>query len=155
MPGVLVVEDDADIAALIAHYLEKSSYSPEVVADGSRALARAREAPPDLVILDLMLPGLNGLEVCRALRADTRTAALPIIMLTARGDESERIFGLDAGDRGRQQRQHAEPGKNAGKRPKVSAEDSVQNRVCGAKDEPAHLPTVSAEVPIFHRVGAH
>jgi len=97
MPAVLVVEDDPDIAALIAHYLEKSGYSSEVVADGSRALTRAREAPPDLIILDLMLPGLNGLEVCRALRADNRTSALPIIMLTARGDESERIFGLDAG----------------------------------------------------------
>jgi DNA-binding response OmpR family regulator len=97
MPGILIVEDDADIAALIAHYLEKSSYSPEVISDGGRALARARETPPDLIILDLMLPGLNGLEVCRALRADNRTASLPIIMLTARGEESERILGLDVG----------------------------------------------------------
>jgi DNA-binding response OmpR family regulator len=97
VPGVLVIEDDVDIAALIAHYLQKSSYSPEIIGDGGRALARAREAPPDLIILDLMLPGLNGLEVCRALRADTRTSALPIIMLTARGEESERVRGLDAG----------------------------------------------------------
>jgi len=67
------------------------------VGDGGRALAAARETPPDLVILDLMLPGLNGLEVCRALRADNRTAALPIVMLTARGEESERILGLDSG----------------------------------------------------------
>jgi DNA-binding response OmpR family regulator len=97
MPGILIVEDDADIAALIAHYLEKSNYSSEVISDGGRALARAREMPHDLVILDLMLPGLNGLEVCRALRADNRTAALPILMLTARGEESERILGLDVG----------------------------------------------------------
>ena len=94
---ILIVEDDGDIAALIAHYLDKAGYASEIAADGSRGLASAREAPPDLVILDLMLPGLNGLEVCKALRQHNRTAALPIIMLTARGEESERILGLDAG----------------------------------------------------------
>jgi two-component system alkaline phosphatase synthesis response regulator PhoP len=94
---VLIVEDDADIAALIAHFLEKTGFGSEIVPDGGRALARARASSPDLVILDLMLPGLNGLEVCRALRADEKTAMLPIIMLTARGEESERIFGLDVG----------------------------------------------------------
>jgi two-component system, OmpR family, alkaline phosphatase synthesis response regulator PhoP len=95
--NVLIVEDDVDIAALIAHYLEKSGFGAETVSDGGRALARVKESPPDLVILDLMLPGLNGLEICRALRTDDRTAALPIIMLTARGEESERILGLDVG----------------------------------------------------------
>ena len=94
---VLIVEDDSDIAALIAHYVEKSGYAVETVADGGRALARVRESAPDLVILDLMLPGLNGLEVCRALRAGDKTATLPIIMLTARGEESERVLGLDVG----------------------------------------------------------
>ena len=94
---ILIIEDDADIAALIAHYLEKAGYASESVSDGGRALATARETPPDLIILDLMLPGLNGLEVCKALRLDNRTAALPIIMLTARGEESERILGLDSG----------------------------------------------------------
>jgi DNA-binding response OmpR family regulator len=94
---VLIVEDDSDIAALISHYLERAGYASECIGDGARALTVARETPPDLVILDLMLPGLNGLEVCRALRADHRTAALPIIMLTARGEESERILGLDTG----------------------------------------------------------
>ncbi len=94
---ILIVEDDRDIAALIAHYLEKAGYTAETVSDGAQALARAAAAPPDLVILDLMLPGLNGLEVCKALRAHTRTTALPIIMLTARGEESERIIGLDSG----------------------------------------------------------
>jgi len=96
-PTVLIVEDDGDIAALIAHFLDKSGFGSEIVSDGGQAMSRAREAKPDLVILDLMLPGLNGLEVCRALRADDNTAALPIIMLTARGEETERIFGLDVG----------------------------------------------------------
>jgi DNA-binding response OmpR family regulator len=97
MARVLIVEDDEDIAALIAHYLEKSGYTAEIMADGGRALIRARETPPDLVILDLMLPGLNGLEICKALRAGSGTATLPIIMLTARGEEAERIAGLDVG----------------------------------------------------------
>jgi DNA-binding response OmpR family regulator len=97
MSRVLIVEDDSDIAALIAHYLDKAGYTSEVVQEGGRALALAREAPPDLVILDLMLPGLSGLEVCKALRADNRTAGIPIVMLTARGEESERILGLDSG----------------------------------------------------------
>jgi DNA-binding response OmpR family regulator len=94
---VLIVEDDPDIAALIAHYREKTGYAAEAIPDGGRALARARQTPPDLIILDLMLPGLNGLEICRALRADDKTAGLPIVMLTARGEEAERILGLDVG----------------------------------------------------------
>ena len=98
MSRILIIEDDADIAALIAHYLEKrGDTAPQTVPDGARALAAARETPPDLVILDLMLPGLNGIEVWRALRLDNRTAALPILMVTARGEESERILGLDSG----------------------------------------------------------
>ena len=97
MPRVLIVEDDADIAALIGHYLEKAGFSSETVSDGGRALAKAKETEPDLIVLDLMLPGLSGLEICKALRADNRTAALPIIMLTALGEESERILGLDTG----------------------------------------------------------
>jgi len=97
MPRVLVVEDDRDIAALITHYLQKGGYTSESVADGGQALTLARASPPDLVILDLMLPTLTGLEICKALRADARTAAVPIVMLTARGEESERILGLDSG----------------------------------------------------------
>jgi two-component system phosphate regulon response regulator PhoB len=97
MSRILIVEDDNDIAALIAHYLDRAGFGSEIVHDGGKALTAARETPPDLVILDLMLPGLNGLEVCKALRFDTRTASLPIIMLTARGEESERILGLDSG----------------------------------------------------------
>ncbi len=97
MSRILIVEDDHDIASLIAHYLHKAGYPGEIVPDGGKALAAARETPPNLVILDLMLPGLNGLEICRALRADPRTASVPIVMLTARGEESERILGLDSG----------------------------------------------------------
>jgi DNA-binding response OmpR family regulator len=97
MSRILIVEDDNDIAALIEHYLEKAGHLSEIVADGGKALLSARETPPDLVILDLMLPALNGLEVCKALRLDNRTAALPIIMLTSRGEESDRILGLDSG----------------------------------------------------------
>jgi two-component system phosphate regulon response regulator PhoB len=94
---VLIVEDDPDIAALIAHFLEKIGVGSEIVGDGRRGLTRARELVPDLIVLDLMLPGLNGLEVCRAVRADEKMASVPVIMLTARGEESERIFGLDMG----------------------------------------------------------
>jgi len=97
MASILIVEDDNDISALIQHYLKKDGYEGEIISDGGRALAAAREKPPDLIILDLMLPGLNGVEVCRALRADNRTASLPIVMVTARGEESERILGLDSG----------------------------------------------------------
>jgi DNA-binding response OmpR family regulator len=97
MARVLIVEDDRDIARLIAHYLQKAGHTAEILADGGRAVLHVRETPPDLVILDLMLPGMSGLEVCRALRADSRTAALPVIMLTARGEESDRIAGLDFG----------------------------------------------------------
>jgi DNA-binding response OmpR family regulator len=97
MARVLIVEDDGDISALIAHYVEKAGYAAETVSDGGHALTRAREIEPDLVILDRMLPGLDGLEICKALRADHRTTALPILMLTARGEESERILGLDVG----------------------------------------------------------
>ncbi|MEO5741499.1 MAG: response regulator, partial [Vicinamibacterales bacterium] len=75
MSRILIVEDDSDIAALIALYVEKGGHGAEIVPDGGRALTAARETPPDLVILDLMLPGLSGLEVCKALRYDNRTAA--------------------------------------------------------------------------------
>src|SRR5687768_6579224 len=94
---VLIVEDDGDIASLLSHYVGKAGFQAETVSDGGRALTLARANPPDLVILDLMLPGLTGLEVCKTLRADQLTAGLPIIMLTARGEESERILGLDMG----------------------------------------------------------
>jgi len=97
MSRILVVEDDADIASLIVHYLSPAGYDSEVVATGSDALAAARRRPPDLIILDRMLPGLDGLEICRALRADVELATVPILMLTARAEEVDRIAGFETG----------------------------------------------------------
>ena len=94
---VLIVEDDRDIADLVALYLGKSGFTTEVIGSGRDALQAIAERSPDLLILDLMLPELDGLEVCRAVRTNERTAALPIIMLTARAEESDRIVGLELG----------------------------------------------------------
>lgn len=91
---VLVVEDDATVSDVVVRYLEREGYEVESVPDGAAALDRAIAEPPDLVLLDVMLPGLDGLEVCRRLRA---VSAVPIIMLTARGEETDRITGLDRG----------------------------------------------------------
>jgi DNA-binding response OmpR family regulator len=97
MTHILVVEDDRDIADLIAHYVQKAGWEPQTIASGDAALAHARQSLPDLVVLDVMLPGLSGLDVCRALRGDAATAAVPIIMLTARAEETDRIVGLEIG----------------------------------------------------------
>jgi DNA-binding response OmpR family regulator len=94
---VLVVEDDPDIAQLVAHYLDKAGFSTELLSSGREALAAMAARPPDLLILDLMLPQVDGLEVCRITRANEATASLPIIMLTARAEESDRIVGLELG----------------------------------------------------------
>jgi phosphate regulon transcriptional regulator PhoB len=94
---VLVVEDEPDIRNLVVHHLTRDGFRCRTAASGPEALARIRTAPPDLVVLDLMLPELNGLEVCRRLRADPATAAVPIIMLTAKTDEVDRIVGLEMG----------------------------------------------------------
>jgi two-component system alkaline phosphatase synthesis response regulator PhoP len=94
---ILVVEDDPDIAELVARYLDKAGFKSERVASGREALRHISARPPDLVVLDLMLPQIDGLEVCRMIRADEKTAGIPIIMLTARAEESERIVGLEIG----------------------------------------------------------
>lgn len=94
-PSVLVVEDDADLAALLALHLEGEGYAVEHVADGALALQRALAGRFDLVVLDLMLPGVGGGEVCRRLRAAGRT--VPVLMVTARGSEDDRVAGLDGG----------------------------------------------------------
>lgn len=94
---ILVAEDDRDIADLIAHYLHKQGWTTHVAGSGDDALAYARRHGADLVILDVMLPGLSGLEVCRALRGDTATAAIPVIMVTARAEETDKIVGLEIG----------------------------------------------------------
>jgi DNA-binding response OmpR family regulator len=94
---ILVVEDDQDIADLLAHYLEKAGHQVTRLSSGKDVMPQLRTAPADLVILDLMLPGMDGLLVCQAMRADPATAGIPVIMLTARGDEAERIAGLELG----------------------------------------------------------
>jgi DNA-binding response OmpR family regulator len=94
---ILVAEDDHDIAELISHYLKKAGWTTHVVPAGDQALAYLRNHPVDVVILDLMLPGMGGLDVCQALRGDKATAGVPVIMLTARADESDRIRGLEIG----------------------------------------------------------
>src|SRR2546430_2014612 len=91
---VLVVEDDPNVAEVVARYLEREGYEVETVADGAEGLSRAIEDPPALGVLDLMLPSVRGLEVCRRLRA---AVPVPVIMLTARGEEADRIAGLELG----------------------------------------------------------
>jgi two-component system alkaline phosphatase synthesis response regulator PhoP len=97
MTRILIVEDDRDIADLVARYLEKAGFSVELLSSGREALTAVAERPPDLLVLDLMLPQVDGLEICRAVRANEKTAAIPIIMLTARAEESDRIVGLEIG----------------------------------------------------------
>ena len=97
MTRVLVVEDDHDIAALVRRYLEKAGFAVDVLDSGRDALAAIEQHPPALVVLDLMLPHVSGLDVCRVVRSNERTATLPIIILTARAEEAERIAGLDIG----------------------------------------------------------
>ena len=95
---ILVVEDESDVANLIKHALERGGgVQVETVASGSAALTSIAASPPDLLILDLNLPGVDGTEVCRLLRAKPASATLPIIMLTARTEESDRVLGLDLG----------------------------------------------------------
>src|SRR5207249_5757399 len=94
---ILIVEDDPDIAELVARYLEKAAFETDRAASGRDALQMIAVNPPALVVLDLMLPHVDGLEICRRLRSDQKTAAIPLIMLTARAEESERIVGLELG----------------------------------------------------------
>src|ERR1700730_3294743 len=91
---ILVVEDDGRLAATLERVLEAEGHDVELAGDGMEALRRAREHPPDLVVLDIMLPGLDGIAVCRRLRA---TARFPILLLTALGGTEERVKGLDSG----------------------------------------------------------
>ena len=97
MPRILVVEDDPDIAELIVHYLRNAGHTTVRLSNGLEVVRHLRGDPADLVILDVMLPGLNGMAVCDAIRAETATAHLPIIMLTARGEEADRVAGLERG----------------------------------------------------------
>ena len=91
---VLIIEDDPTVGEVVARYLKREGYAVEVITDGAAGLRRALAETPDLVVLDLMLPTVGGLEICRRLRA---AAPVPIIMLTARGTEADRIAGLEMG----------------------------------------------------------
>jgi len=94
---VLIVEDERDIRDLVLFHLEREGFQVSSASSGEEALRQVRHASPDLVLLDLMLPAMGGLEVCRKLRQDPATAALPIVMLTAKGDEVDRVLGLELG----------------------------------------------------------
>lgn len=96
-PRVLVVEDEAALSLLLSYNLEAEGFIVERIERGDEAELKLEETPPDLVILDWMLPGVSGLEVCRRLRARDATRTLPVIMLTARGEEAERVRGLAVG----------------------------------------------------------
>lgn len=97
MKKVLIIEDEKDLAELLAFNLEKEGYSAICVFDGKQGLERAGTECPDLILLDLMLPGLAGTEICKALRGDHRTRDIPIIMITAKGDEIDRVVGFEVG----------------------------------------------------------
>lgn len=94
---ILLIEDDENITELVRYNLERSDYEVECTADGEEGLVRATDETPDIVLLDWMLPNLSGLEICRRLRRNPETANVPIIMLTARAEEPDRIRGLETG----------------------------------------------------------
>ena len=94
---VLIVEDEPDIRELVVHHLKRDGYQVSAASSGEEALRQVQAGPPDLVLLDLMMPAMDGLEVCRRLRQDPATAMLPIVMLTAKGDEVDRVLGLEIG----------------------------------------------------------
>jgi len=97
MQRALVVEDDPDIVELVSHYLSRDGWSVETAGDGRLALERLRATDYQLVLLDLQLPGVDGLTICTEARRDPKTRRVPIIMLTARGDETDRVVGLEMG----------------------------------------------------------
>ena len=94
---ILVVDDEEDILKLVDYNLSKEGYRVSCVSSGEAAIAKAKENIPDLIILDLMLPGVDGLEVCRAIRMNTITRKIPIVMLTAKGEEADIVTGLELG----------------------------------------------------------
>src|SRR4030067_2052407 len=94
---ILIIEDEKDIVELIAHYLEKDGFKTISASDGAKGLELVKEKSPDMVILDLMLPKIDGIEVCKRIKADSKSTSIPIIMLTAKGDETDRIIGLELG----------------------------------------------------------
>ena len=94
---ILVVEDEKEIQDLLAHYLRKEGFSPLLASDGETAILKARKEKPDLVLLDILLPNADGLEVLRTIRSDETIGRTPVVMLTAKGDETDRVVGLELG----------------------------------------------------------
>ena len=94
---ILVIDDEKDLLELVRYNLESDGFNVKSARDGEMGLAAAKRELPDLIVVDLMLPGIDGLDVCRSLRSDTRTTHIPIIMLTAKSAESDRILGLELG----------------------------------------------------------
>lgn len=97
MKNILIIEDEEDILELIQYNLESAGFAAEGVTRGDKGLAKARTNHPDLIVLDLMLPGFNGLDICRILKSDSGTEDIPIIMVTAKGEESDIVKGLETG----------------------------------------------------------
>jgi len=96
-PNILLIEDDLSLTELVRYNLEHEGFKVECTADGEEGWIMAQETPPDLILLDWMLPNLSGIEICRRLRRHPETANVPVIMLTARAEETDRIRGLDTG----------------------------------------------------------
>ena len=94
---IFVVDDEADLVKLVTYNLKKEGFLVDSAQDGEKALAKVKKGKYDLIILDLMLPGLQGMELCRIIRNDPKTSSLPIIMLTAKGEEVDRVLGLELG----------------------------------------------------------
>jgi two-component system phosphate regulon response regulator PhoB len=94
---ILIVDDEEDVLELVRYNLDRNSYQIETATSGEEALSKARKSTPELIILDLMLPGIDGLEVCKKLKSDVKTEHIPIVMLTAKGDESDIVTGLELG----------------------------------------------------------
>jgi len=94
---ILVIEDEADLVELISYNLKKEGFNVDSAMDGETALSKIKKGRYDLVVLDLMLPGIQGMELCRILRNDPKTETLPIVMLTAKGEEVDKILGLEMG----------------------------------------------------------
>jgi two-component system phosphate regulon response regulator PhoB len=97
MKRVLLIEDDRDIVELVRYNLEREGFQVASAMDGASGLAQIRKTPPDILLLDLMLPKLSGLDICKEIRRDTSLNKLPILMLTARGEEADRVVGLEMG----------------------------------------------------------
>ncbi len=94
---ILIVDDEKDVRDLVSFNLEANGYDPRNASSGEEALQMIQRQPPDLVVLDLMLPGIDGLEVCRSLKGDSRAKSIPVIMLTAKGEEADIVIGLELG----------------------------------------------------------